>query len=81
MGSFDKATTVTEARDAILQYLNHHPKAADTRDGIDKWWLAGIHPKPPAEILQKALDELVATGRIARSRLVDGSIVYESAQP
>lgn len=80
MVSFDKAATVTEACNAILQYLNNHPKAADTQDGIGKWWLAGIHPKPSADVLQKALDELLAAGKIGCSRLVDGSIVYEKAR-
>jgi hypothetical protein len=50
----------------ILHYLDAHPDAADTADGIREWWLRheGVE-RSPADV-QVALDQLVEQRRIAR---------------
>lgn len=69
---------------AILRYLADHPHAADTARGIARYWTEeGGTPaeEPPSlEVVQRALDVLVAQERIACATLADGSKVYESVE-
>ena len=59
----------------ILAYLNAHPQASDSLEGIVSWWL-------PAQFggarhsVQDSLDRLVSEGLVERTRLADGTIVY-----
>jgi hypothetical protein len=50
----------------ILQYLNEHPDAADTSDGIREWWLRREGHSESAADVQVALDRLVEQKLIAR---------------
>ena len=63
----------------IASYLEAHPDAVDTADGIRRWWLAprGIEATP--EQLQRALDRTVADGTVERRTLPDGRSVYARA--
>jgi len=64
-----------EVVDAILRYLHSHPDAADTVEGIAKWWL-------PAEwctdirIVQSALTRLEAQGLVHRRINADRHVLY-----
>jgi hypothetical protein len=51
--------------ETILAYLDAHPEAADTVDGIRQWWLAAGAERSPADV-QAALDLLVERGLVAR---------------
>lgn len=51
--------------ETILAYLDEHPDAADTVDGIRQWWLPGGADQSTADV-QAALDLLVGRGLIAR---------------
>ena len=57
-------------------YLLEHPNAADSLEGISKWWLAGSQAKCSAENVQKALDYLVATGVVRRVAAMGMQTVY-----
>lgn len=62
----------------VKDYLQRHPRAADTRDGIAGWWLPdGLCRRPQA--LQDALDHLVATGFLKARRLPSGDLLYSAA--
>ena len=61
--------------DAVRRYLDQHPDAADTVDGIAKWWL----PAPwcaDADSVQSALARLEAQGAVSRRMLGDRHVLY-----
>lgn len=63
----------------ILRYLQEHPAAADSLEGIASWWLSPAEFTVTAEAVQAALDQLVADHRLARIDLADGRVLYQSA--
>lgn len=64
--------------ETILAYLDDHPDAADTVDGIRQWWLLGGVDQSTADV-QAALDLLVERGLIARVEQPGISPVYRRA--
>jgi hypothetical protein len=62
----------------ILHYLQEHPEAADSLEGIASWWLSPTTYSVTAEAVQEALAQLVAEHRIARIDLADGRTLYQS---
>lgn len=74
---------IAKLQAAILRYLADHPVAADTARGIARYWIVGgaaTETPPPLEVVQRALDALVAQKKIAGATLADGSKVYESVE-
>jgi hypothetical protein len=67
-------------RQGILQYLEEHPAAADNLEGIASWWLSPAQYPVTTEVVQAALDQLVADHRVARIDLADGRVLYQSAE-
>lgn len=65
-------TSAIEIR--IRRYCAQHRNAADTVDGVRRWWLADLACAP--EDVQATLDRLVDAGEMARRTLPDGSIIY-----
>lgn len=66
-------------RDAILAYLRRNPDAADTLDGIVSWWLPVASGRVEASRVERALERLIADGHVAKSVLVDGTVLYARA--
>lgn len=64
----------------ILRYLDTHPKAADSREGIERWWLGGNAGTASPEAVQQALDALVAQGRVRRREVAGGEAIYSRAE-
>lgn len=66
---------LNEVAGAVLRYLDGHPDAADTVDGIAQWWLP-----PPWRVdtrtVQSALGRLVAQGAVRRRILADRHVLY-----
>lgn len=60
----------------IRHYLDAHPEAADTIDGVMQWWLSPATATASPETVRRALDRLVAAEEIVSRVLVDGAIVY-----
>lgn len=50
----------------IERYLEEHPDAADTAEGISQWWLSEPGPTLSVSDVQRALDALVARGVVGR---------------
>jgi hypothetical protein len=65
----------------ILDYLESHPAAADTREGIERWWLGAGGGLGGGEAVQDALDELVARGLVRRREVPGGKAVYSRPGP
>jgi hypothetical protein len=60
-------------------YVSSHPSAADTVEGIARWWLARKE-QPSLSRVEAALDQLVRRSVIARFPLPDGRFVYQRVQ-
>lgn len=72
----DEANRAT-LRARILSYFREHPNAADTVDGVRRWWLADPHWT--RQEVERALHELVESGSAAARTGADGSVVYSRA--
>ena len=62
----------------IVRYLEDHPNAADTTEGIAKWWLRLQGFQVSIESVQEALDYLVAKSLVKRRTKGDGESIYSS---
>ncbi len=63
----------------ILRYLIEHPDAKDTIEGITRWWIPPQRPRGgewKREVVQGAMDELVARGWIVRRETTPSHVVY-----
>ena len=61
----------------IEVYLARHPHAADSIEGIIKWWLPQQRYIDAHEKIAKALDYLVAQGVVKKVE-IPGSVLYSS---
>ena len=64
----------------IMNYLKSHPKAADSVEGVARWWLRRQQYEDAKHRVRKALDYLVTRGLVSKMRLADGNIVYGSRE-
>lgn len=62
--------------DAILAYLSQHPRAADSADGVTRWWLAHSGPAPSRGEVEQALTAMAESGLLRRVELPDGTVLY-----
>jgi hypothetical protein len=60
---------------AIEAYLRVRPQAADTLDGIARWWLSGELQNAPLDEVQLAVDALRQKGML-RATQRSGQILY-----
>jgi len=67
---------LNEIAHEVLAYLDVHPDAADTTEGIKKWWLMQRLAGYSHTRVQLALDRLEATRAIERRVLCNGREVY-----
>ncbi|MEN8205161.1 MAG: hypothetical protein ABFS24_04025 [Pseudomonadota bacterium] len=68
--------TLSEIQSEVLGYLQQHPNAADTAEGIRQWWLLKRLAMYSQEKVQRALDELRAEHLIESCRMNNGNEVY-----
>ena len=59
----------------VLAYLDKHPRAADTAEGIRRFWLADSGAYALGEV-EYVLERLVRKGAMGRRSLPDGRILY-----
>jgi len=67
---------LTDIQLEVLGYLEDHPDAFDTVDGIRQWWLLRRLAQYSTDRVQTAIDQLVATGFIEIRLLDDGRCAY-----
>ncbi len=65
--------------DQLLRYLAQHPDAADTAEGIHRWWLPQGASEYRESDVQAAIEWLAERGALVRSRLPDGRELYAAA--
>lgn len=58
----------------IRRYCAAHPKAADTVEGVRRWWLADLACS--LEEVEQALATLVDKGELVERNLADGRVLY-----
>ena len=60
----------------VRKYLELHPHAMDTVEGITNWWLPILRYEEARERVQQALEYLESLGEIARRQMPDGRSLY-----
>lgn len=63
----------------IEAYLANNPNAADTIDGVARWWLAQQRYQQAHEDVQRALEYLVSEGIVTKTKIADGRVLYARA--
>jgi len=64
----------------IRRYIHAHPDAADTIDGIRRWWLLPVLQDESRELVADALESLVQEGVMRQVTQEDGRVIYSSAR-
>jgi len=67
---------LTDIQSEVLGYLEDHPDASDTVDGIRQWWLLRRLAQYSTDRVQAALDQLITAGFIETRQLDDGRCAY-----
>jgi hypothetical protein len=67
---------ISEIAHAIERYLVKHPNAADSLEGIRRWWLMRQRYEESAQQVQEALEQLLRDGAISKRVLHDGRVLY-----
>ncbi|QQP98128.1 hypothetical protein [Lysobacter enzymogenes] len=65
-----------EVESAVLAYLDRHPGASDTLDGIAQWWLPRQRYVTARARIHGVLSRLVADGVLQLRQLPDGTALY-----
>jgi hypothetical protein len=65
---------------SLHDYVTRHPDAADSIEGIRRWWLPPGLVASTAEV-QAALDRLVAAGVLSERPLPDRGTLYSRRRP
>jgi hypothetical protein len=76
----DEDKLVEELVAEIRTYLARHPDAADTQEGIVQWWIVHSRFLRGIEAVGRALDHLVADGRMEIIQTPDGRLLYRAAR-
>ncbi|HVY04717.1 MAG TPA: hypothetical protein VHB46_01950 [Burkholderiales bacterium] len=59
---------------AVLDYLEKHPNAVDSRRGVE-YWVRDLPEAPSPEIVEAALERLVERGEV-EARGVAGTVLF-----
>ena len=70
--------TSSEVARWIADHFAVHPLAADTAQGIRRWWLAPRHGEVDLELVEQALARLEKEG-VVSSHDIGGQVVYRLA--
>ncbi len=68
--------TGTDLEIAIKRYLTVHQEAADTAEGIAKWWLRNSGLNASEEETTVAMKSLIAQGLVQSVQQLDGRIIF-----
>ena len=71
---------VQKLADQIECYLKNHPNAADTIEGITKWWLSGLGIEVSSLLVQQALNYLGSKSVVKCSANLSSNKVYSSGK-
>mgnify|MGYP000008781763 CR=1 FL=1 len=77
----DRSGCDVEIEKEVLSYLEQHPSAADTLDGIANWWLPRQRLVTAHVRIETVLQQLVDQGVLRLRRLPNGSALYALDAP
>ncbi len=60
----------------VDDYLRSYPDAADSIEGIVNWWLLRQRHEQTRELVQQALEHLVAQGLVNKIATPGGEVIY-----
>lgn len=66
--------------EAIEDYLSQHPDAADSEQGIAKWWVPAMGLQASVQEVAAALASLRELDRIERKRMPGGRVIYRATR-
>jgi hypothetical protein len=69
----------TKVVDAIHRYLTSHPDAADSAEGVARWWLPSLNVAASVPEVEAALEQLLTLGLARKRALADGRVIYRAA--
>lgn len=76
----EEAGLVDAIMAAVAVHLKAHPHAADSADGVARWWLGpGLASVTPGQV-EHALELMVARDELRHLRLMDGRLLYARAE-
>jgi len=73
------SSDVSDIARLIFSYLQNHPRASDTLEGIASWWVMNQRLSESIDIIQRALQQLEDRGLIIRSNARGGRTLYKAA--
>lgn len=74
----DSDPEIRAISEAIVSYVGRWPEAADTVDGIARWWLGADFPSVSPERVEQAVEGLCEQGSMEGAE-VSGRRVYRAA--
>jgi hypothetical protein len=60
----------------ILDYLDSHPQAADSVEGVARWWLGSCAGQFTLTEVERALTQLADCKRLRQETLADATTLY-----
>jgi hypothetical protein len=63
----------------VFQYISEQHDACDTLEGVVTWWIFKQRLKIGRDTIQRALDALVADGKLRTQTIPGGRTLYVSA--
>lgn len=72
---------VVEIARQIERYLVLHPQAADSAEGILRWWLTRQRYEESVGKVLQALEQLLQQGTVCKRVLQDGQVLYTGGKP
>lgn len=64
----------------IARYLEEHPNAADTSEGVAQWWLLRQRYEDSLKTVEAALAWLVEQGMVTKSEAPGGQEIYSRTE-
>lgn len=65
---------------AIRHYIYSHPDAADSIDGVHRWWLLPLLHEEAREFVEAAVAQLVGEGVLREVVQEDGRVIYSKGR-
>ena len=71
---------VMQVAQELQHYLQEHPYAADTVEGVTQWWLFSHDVEVSHTLVKKALDLLISTSIVSMKKTRSGDAIYSSVE-
>jgi hypothetical protein len=76
----DVSDAVRGIAQEIERYLEQHPNAADSAEGIQRWWLSKALAATQFADVQAACERLVRGGLLRKEVVPDGRAIYRATR-